>query len=152
MAGRRAPWPASSCAGCLSWGCLPVRSFCGACQSFTVKHEPGECAACRRVVPLKKGYCRLCWMQASLEAKGQVTVLEPFLRQIRHHQLRFAGMQRRGTRVLGRPPGKQGRRASLPRPLQPRPVTGWIQLRLFDASRDYTGSTGAATPTSPAPG
>jgi site-specific recombinase XerD len=124
----------------LSWGCLPLRSFCGACQSFAVNHEPGACAACRRVVPLKKGYCRLCWMQASLEAKGQVTVLEPFLREIRHHQLSFAGMQRWGTRVPGRPAGKQGRRASqpLPRPPQPRPVTGWIQLRLFDASRDYT--------------
>jgi hypothetical protein len=62
------------------------------------------------------------------------------LREIRHHQLRFAGMQRRGTRVPGRSPGKQGRRASQrrPRPPQPRPVTGWIQLRLFDASRDYT--------------
>jgi hypothetical protein len=62
------------------------------------------------------------------------------LRQIRHHQLRFAGMHRRGTRVPGRPPGNQGRRASQPRPSPPRPVTGWIQLRLFDASRDDTRS------------
>jgi hypothetical protein len=60
---------------------LPLKLYCGACQSFGVTHEPGECAACRRLVPLKKGYRRLCWMQASLEAKGQVTVLEPFLRK-----------------------------------------------------------------------
>ncbi len=121
-------------------GCLPLGSLCGACQSFAVNHEPGACAACRRVVPLKKGYCRLCWMQASLEAKGQVPVLEPFLRQIRHHQLRFAGLQRRGTRVPRCPAGKQGRRAGRPRrqPPRTRPVTGWIQLRLFEASRDYT--------------
>ena len=139
-AGKRAPRPASSCAGCFSWGCLPLRPYCGACQSFGVSHEPGECAACRRVVPLKKGYCRLCWMQASLEAKGQVTILEPFLRQIRHQQLRFADMQRWGTRIPGRPAGRQGRRVGRPQPQppQPRPVTGWIQLRLFDASRDYT--------------
>jgi len=90
--------------------------------------------------PLKKGYCRLCWMQASLEAKGQVTVLEPFLREIRHHQLSFADMQRWGARVPGRPAGKQGRRTARPRPQppEPRPVTGWVQLRLFDARKDYT--------------
>jgi hypothetical protein len=140
MAGKRAPRPASSCVGCFSWGSLPARSYCGACLSFGATHEPGECAACRRVVPLKKGYCRLCWMQASLEAKGQVTVLEPFLREIRHHQLGFADMQRWGARVPGRPAGKQGRRTARPRPQppEPRPVTGWVQLRLFDARKDYT--------------
>jgi len=139
MAGDHAPRPPSSCAGCFSWGCLPLRSYCGACRSFGVTHEPGECAACHRVVPLKKGYCRLCWMQASLEAKGQVTVLEPFLREIRHHQLSLAGMQRWGARAPGRPVGKQGRRIGRPQPQppQPCPVTGWIQLRLFDAWRDY---------------
>ena len=111
-----------------------------ACLSFAVAHEPGECAACHRVVPLKKGYCRLCWMQASLEAKGQVTVLEPFLREVRHQQLSFAGMQRWGARVPGRPVGKHGRRAARPRPEPPapRPVTGWVQLKLFDARKDYT--------------
>ncbi len=79
-------------------------------------------------------------MQASLEAKGQVTVLEPFLREIRHHQLSFADMQRWGARVPGRPAGKQGRRTARPRPQppEPRPVTGWVQLRLFDARKDYT--------------
>jgi hypothetical protein len=78
-------------------------------------------------------------MQASLEAKGQVTVLEPFLREIRHHQLSLAGMQRWGTRAPGRPVGKQGRRIGRPQPQppQPRPVTGWIQLRLFDVWKDY---------------
>ncbi len=111
-----------------------------ACLSFAAAHEPGECAACHRVVPLKKGYCRLCWMQASLEAKGQVTVLEPFLREVRHQQLSFAGMQRWGARVRGRPVGKGGRRAARPRPepLAPRLATGWVQLKLLDARRDYT--------------
>jgi len=141
MARERAQRPASSCAGCFSWGSLPLRFYCKACQSFGVTHEPGECAACHRVVPLKKGYCRLCWMQASLEAKGRVTVLEPFLREIRHHQLAFADMQRWGARVPGQPAGRQGRRAGKPRPEPqppPRQVTGWIQLKLFDARKDYT--------------
>jgi hypothetical protein len=118
-----------------------LRFYCKACQSFGVTHEPGECAACHRVVPLKKGHCRLCWMQASLEAKGRVTILEPFLREIRHHQLAFADMQRWGARVPGQPAGRQGRRAGKPRPEPqppPRQVTGWIQLKLFDARKDYT--------------
>jgi hypothetical protein len=109
-----------------------------ACLTFAAAHEPGECAACHRVVPLKKGYCRLCWMQASMEARGQVTILEPFLREVRHQQLSFADMQRWGARVPGRPVGKRGRRAARPRPEPPRPVTGWIQLKFFDAGRDYT--------------
>lgn len=80
-------------------------------------------------------------MQASLEAKGQVTVLEPFLRKVGCHQLSFAGMQRWGARIPGRRIGKQGRRGRRPRP-GPRPagpVPGWAQLRLpFDAPRDYS--------------
>jgi len=73
-----------------------------------------------------------------MEAKGKVTVLEPFLRAIRYQQLSFAGMQRWGTRVPGRPAGKQGRlRRPRTQPPEPRRITGYVQLRLFDASRDY---------------
>jgi hypothetical protein len=44
-----------------------------------------------RVVPLKKDYCRLCWCQASADAKGVWTpTLLPYLQQVRHHQLFFA--------------------------------------------------------------
>jgi hypothetical protein len=132
--------PAASCIGCFAWGVLPGR-YCRACYSFGQTHETGDCAACRRVVPLKRHYCRLCWMQASLEAKGQVTVLEPFLRKVGCHQLSFADMQRWGARTPGQRIGKQGRRGRRPRP-GPRPagpVTGWAQLCLsFDAPRDYS--------------
>lgn len=134
--GRR---PASTCTGCLAWGLLPLRLLCGACQSFSVNHEPGECAAYHRVVPLKKGYCRLCWAQASLEAKGQVTVLEPFLRNIRHQQLFLAGLQR--PRMHGPRIGRQGRRGRKPRPQPPQPVSParWMQLRLpVEARRDFS--------------
>jgi hypothetical protein len=49
--------PPASCVTCFAWGQLPGRS-CRACYSFDQNHEPGECASCHRVVPLKKGYCR----------------------------------------------------------------------------------------------
>jgi predicted amidophosphoribosyltransferase len=73
--------PAASCVGCFAWGVLPGR-YCRACYTFGQLHQVGACAACRRDIPIKKGYCRLCWLQARLEAKGQVTVLEPFLRRL----------------------------------------------------------------------
>lgn len=139
----RCPRPPSTCTGCLAWGSLPLRLFCGACQSFGANHEPGECAACRRVVPLKKGYCRLCWAQASLEAKASPqargTVLEPFLRKIRFQQLFLADLQR--PRMRGPKVGRQGRRARKPRPQpsQPIPPTGWMQLKLpIEIRRDFT--------------
>lgn len=140
---RRCPRPPSTCTGCLAWGLLPLRLFCGACQSFGVNHEPGECAACRRIVPLKKGYCRLCWAQASLEAKASPqsrgTVLEPFLRKIRYQQLFLADLQR--PRMRGPKVGRQGRRARKPQPQPPQPVppTGWVQLKLpIQLRRDFT--------------
>ncbi|MDP8961946.1 MAG: hypothetical protein M3N32_10070 [Actinomycetota bacterium] len=46
------------------------------------------------MLPLKKGYCRLCCAQASLAARGQVTVLAPYLAAVSHHQLFFADMRR----------------------------------------------------------
>jgi hypothetical protein len=98
-------------------------------------------------VPLKKGYCRLCWAQASLEAKGQVTVLEPFLRKIRYQQLFFADLQR--PRMRGPKVGKQGRRAGKPRPQPPQfaPPTGWTQLKLpIEIQRDSLALIAASTP------
>lgn len=145
MARRRheCPRPPSTCTGCLAWGALPLRLFCGACQSFGVNHEAGECAACHRVVPLKKGYCRLCWAQASLEAKASPqargTVLEPFLRKIRYQQLFLADLQR--PRMRGPKAGRNGRRARRTRPQPPQlaPPTRWAQLKLpIEIRRDFT--------------
>lgn len=130
--------PPTSCVTCFAWGQLPGRS-CRACYSFGQNHEPGECASCHRVVPLKKGYCRLCWCQAGLEAKGKVTVLAPYLERIRHHQLFFAWMHK--PRQPGPLLGKRGRRLTRhrPTPTLPRsPITGCPQLPLFDMPRDFT--------------
>lgn len=81
----------------------------------------------------------MCWCQASLDAKGTVTVLAPYLERVHHHQLFFAWMQK--PRQPGRRVGKRGRRPL--RPQQPpvpaaNPATGCIQLRFFDDSRDFT--------------
>ncbi|MEU4233217.1 hypothetical protein AB0F17_53775 [Nonomuraea sp. NPDC026600] len=122
---------------------MPLRLFCGACQSFGVNHEPGQCAACHRTVPLKKGYCRLCWIQASLEAKdspqARGTVLEPFLRTIHYQQLFLADLQR--PRSKSSPVGRAGRRRSrrpAPQPPPSAPPTGWVQLKLpVEVRRDF---------------
>ncbi|MEV4179781.1 hypothetical protein [Nonomuraea sp. NPDC049709] len=122
---------------------MPLRLFCGACQSFGVNHEPGQCAACHRTVPLKKGHCRLCWIQAGLEAKdspqARGTVLEPFLRTIHHQQLFLADLQ--CPRSKSSPVGRAGRRRSrrpAPQPPLSAPPTGWIQLKLpVEVRRDF---------------
>jgi hypothetical protein len=110
-----------------------------ACYSFGQQHVAGECAACQRRVPIKKGYCRLCWMQASLEASGQVTVLQPFLERIRWQQLRFADMQR--PRQPGPRLGMQGRRRLKPRPTAVQATQEtcvWTQLRMIELRRDHS--------------
>ncbi len=130
--------PAASCLSCYAWGLLPGR-YCAACYSFAQNHPTGVCAGCDRSVPLKKDYCRLCWCQVSLEAKGEVTVLAPYLHRIRHHQLFFAWMHK--PRQPGLPLGKRGRRSARSRPVPARPrspITGWVQPRLFDMPRDFT--------------
>jgi len=135
LAGRKPP---SSRLTCFAWGLLPGR-YCAACSSFAQNHPTGVCAGCDRTVPLKKGYCRLCWCQASLQAKGEVTVLGPYPARVHDHQLFFAWMHK--PRQPGSRLGKRGRRAARLRtpPPPPRPpITGWTQLRLFDMPRDFT--------------
>ena len=130
---------AASCVECFAWGVLPGR-YCRACYTYGQLHDKGECTFCHRVVPLQKGYCRLCRLQASLEAEGQVSVLEPFLHNLTHQQLFLARMHR--IRQPGPLLGKAGGRSH--RPPQPEPPgrtepTGWTQLRLpIEIRRDYS--------------
>ncbi|MET7892540.1 hypothetical protein [Streptomyces mirabilis] len=90
-------------------------------------------------MPTKKGYCRLCWLQASLEAKtnGEIVVLAPYLARLQCQQLFLARMHR--IRQPGPLLGKAGRR-KLRQPIPPepaRPLSSWIQPSLLDVPRDY---------------
>jgi integrase len=125
MAGRRpADAPATSCPDCLSFGsCYGTRSCCRACYDFTRRYHPGECAGCARVIAVKKGHCRLCWLQAGIAATGRRITPADFARAGRCQQLSFAGT----TRL-----GHAGPRPAVPaagRPRPPVPAAG-TQLQL----------------------
>lgn len=92
------PKLASSCPTCLSWGVL-YGGYCRACYDFRRRHPSACCAGCRRDVPLKKNYCRLCWLQAALQAADPPVVTEADLAGVTNHQLSFAGTTKmRGPR------------------------------------------------------
>ena len=126
---------------------------CGSCSVWRHKH-PGEaeCVGCGRTLAVKDGHCRLCWQQARYQARlagglprGAVSVLEGDGR-LPYHQLFFDRMQVR--RRYG-PVHQHGRRGAPPKPPPApagRPACRWVQVRLFEASRDFTRfdeSTGA---------
>ncbi len=135
---RQGHKPPVSCTRCFAWGALEYRGLCKACRVFAANHPQGECAGCHRPLPLKKGYCRLCWAQASLQAKATITVLAPYLAAIRHHQLFFANM-RRAVMRRGHPPRRRYPRAA-PAPAARPLVPAGVQLRLFDRPpRDLRG-------------
>ena len=72
MAARiRAATPVGSCPDCLSWGAsYGSQSYCRACYDFIRRYGRGQCAGCRRDIAVKKGHCRLCWLQAGIAAAG----------------------------------------------------------------------------------
>jgi len=131
----------TSCAGCLAWGWTYAQGVCLACYNFAARNPvTGDCAGCGRRLPLKKGYCRLCWCQAredraalASDARSAV-VIAPYLPGVRHHQLFFADMNQRHARPRSMPRrrGAKGRpRKPLPPPaVQPRPAA--VQPALFD--------------------
>jgi integrase len=89
---------ASSCPTCLAWGVL-YGGYCRACYDFRRRHPSARCAVCGRDVPLKNGHCRLCWLQAALQAENPPAVTVTDLATVRCHQLAFAGMNKmRGPR------------------------------------------------------
>jgi hypothetical protein len=141
----------TSCAECLAWGLTYAQGVCLACYNFATRyrHHVAECGACRRRLPVKFGYCRLCWCQAREDRAAlgadadtrSAVMIAPHLPHVRYHQLFLAGMtQRRAIpRTMPRRYGEKGR----PRKPQPapatRPDTNRAQLVLFDEvlARDY---------------
>jgi site-specific recombinase XerD len=117
------------------------RGVCLACYNFTGRHKDtaGDCSACGSRQPLKRGYCRLCWVQAAIaRPTGPGTPLAPYLGSVRHQQLFLADLNRRqaAPRRFPRRYGEKGRPRKPPPPVVTRPIE-WPQLQLFDARRDY---------------
>jgi integrase len=89
--------PATSCPDCLSFGSsYGTQSYCRACYDFTRRYHPAECAGCARIIAVKKGHCRLCWLQAGIAATGRRITPVDFARAGRYQQLSFAGMSQLG--------------------------------------------------------
>jgi integrase len=116
MAGRiRAGTPVGSCPDCLSWGSsYGSQSYCRACYDFTRRYDRGECAGCRRVIAVKKGHCRLCWLQAGIAAAGRRRITPEDFEPAGYWQLSLAGMSRLGgtgpatSAIAVRPPPPAG--------------------------------------------
>ena len=125
MAARiRAATPIGSCPDCLSWGAsYGSQSYCRACYDFTRRYGRGQCAGCRRVIAVKKGHCRLCWLQAGIAAAGRPRLIAGDFAAARYWQLSLAGMSRLGSTGPARqaPPGG---------PAAPDTASAWIQLQL----------------------
>jgi integrase len=121
---------AASCPMCLAWGIL-YAGVCRGCYDFTRRHRAGTCACCLRVLPLKKGYCRPCWLQAALQAavaagtaKRAPDLGPADFAAVTCHQLFFAGLAKMNHRP--RPP----RQPDAGPPPPEVPAAGWTQLEL----------------------
>jgi integrase len=132
----------TSCTECLAWGLTYAQGVCLACYNFAARNRlTDEWAGCGRRLPVKNEYCRLCWCQARADRDAlaadarSVVVLEPWLPQVRHHQLFFAGMDRRQARppAIARRPGVKGRPKKPPPAVVAGPWPEPVQLSLFAA-------------------
>lgn len=141
--GTKVPRTVTSCESCLAWGLMFAQGLCLDCYNFSAPQydrHVGNCGACHRRQPLKKGHCRLCWTQAREDRLAAPDtrsrqLIAPHLPHVRHHQLFFAGMHPRHT---PEPPTIERRRGAKGRPPKPapppaaRPRRGWVQLTLID--------------------
>jgi integrase len=125
-----------SCRSCLAWGYGFNYGLCRPCEEFSRAWSGGECGACHRSLPVKKGYCRLCWCQARLDrceemggATSTYLPLLPHVRRVRHQQLYpKPAVPLRGVGV-----GSPGVRRKQPPAVAGRPRVAWVQLLLFDS-------------------
>lgn len=151
--GRAPGKAAASCPTCLAWGMLHC-GYCHACYDFRRRHASGRCAICGRDVPLKKGHCRLCWLQAGVLAEDALVVTDTDLAKVMCHQLAFAGMTKmRVPRSGVRQRARLRDQASAPVtdlvPPAPRPADGGqLQLHLPGPQRAFDWAL-HAEPTNP---
>ena len=110
--------------GLPAWGAsYGSQSYCRACYNFTRRYDRGECARCRRGIAVKKGHCRLCWLQAGIAAAGRRRITPEDFSPAGYRQLSLAGMSRLGGTV----PAPGGTAAGPPPPAGPE---AWTQLEL----------------------
>ena len=123
---------AASCPDCLSWGSTyGSQSYCRACYDFTRRYHRGECAGCARIIAIKKGHCRLCWLQAGITARGRRITPADFVPGS-GQQLSFAGLSRLGH-TSWQPPAPPAER-----PQPPAPAAGTqLQLPVPGQSRHF---------------
>ncbi|MBV7706505.1 hypothetical protein NOVA_27335 [Nocardia nova] len=147
-AGAKIARSVTSCPECLAWGQMYAQGVCLACYNLAARYRDciDDCPACGRRVPLKDGYCRLCWCQARLdraidaENPRDRVVLAPYAARVHYHQLFLADLhqphappraiaRRRGTK--GRPPKPAPLPASRP------PAAGAQLTLLTGLARTY---------------
>jgi len=139
---------ASSCPTCLAWGVL-YGGYCRACYDFRRRHRNASCAGCRRDVPVKNNYCRLCWLQAALQAQDPPVVTEADLVGVTSHQLSFAGTTKmRGPRSGSRRKTPRSGQPPTPSPAPRAADGGQLQLHLPAAERAFDWAQ-HAEPTNP---
>jgi integrase len=130
MAARiRAATPVGSCPDCLSWGAsYGSQSYCRACYDFTRRYARGPCGGCRRIIAVKKGHCRLCWLQAGIAASGRRRITPEDFSPAGYWQLSLAGMSRLGG--TGPAPGDTTAAGPPPPPPPPAGPAAGTQLEL----------------------
>jgi hypothetical protein len=139
------PKAAASCDSCLAWGTLAGRSLCGACFNFRNRYTAeAPCGSCRRMVPVRVGYCRLCWREATIvwRASGSARsgvqgVLDAGLF---HHQLFFDRMdlRRRDQQPEPARPAPIGRPPTFTATFLQRPPSQGVQLQLLTMRREFS--------------
>jgi site-specific recombinase XerD len=125
---------------CLSWGVHNrPKLLCPACITTASIYPQGDCQGCERPLPIRAGYCRLCWHQTRLNARpDDHPALRPQDVTVTGWQLSFSNMQR-SLRVTASARRQQQAQQSTPEspPPAPRRET-WLSLALFDVPRDYS--------------
>jgi hypothetical protein len=120
----RVDTPIGSCPACLSWGpSYGSDSYCRACYDFARRYRPGQCTHCRRIIAVKQGHCRLCWLQAGMTASGHRRITPEDFQPTGYWQLSLAGTNRLG--YTG-----PGSKAPAAEPAQPLGPPGGTQLQL----------------------
>lgn len=105
---RNAPVVAS-CRDCLAWGATRRHDWrCQPCLGWALRHQPAECPACLRVVPLnQRGFCRLCCRQATRAGASEHEAVDVVAANREGQQLWIAYLGLRQPRQHPEPPSKQ---------------------------------------------